>query len=252
MSAPEPTLIASMLMTSLALVVVTGLVFVFVVLRKRSIAASNSIGLDASSTESGVSLKSPLKRPTSWLAIRQRDSKAVQSALTLHNLKPCPCREGLTVGNEQKLFVSPPIQGWILVVGPALPDPGEDVDVFFRFLLELSRKLGHVQYFKSDLVLNHHAWAKMDSGRVIRGYAWAGQTLWNQGERTPEEAILRLKDYAYAEGAEPASFWGSSPIAANAEKVHSLAAKWSIDPESIDDRFTENAIGVVGEPVRLV
>jgi hypothetical protein len=241
-----------MLLSLLSLVVLLGLASVFIVLHKRASDAAKSAHTGASSTESTVSLKSSLKRPTCWLAIRQRDIKAVQSALTLHNLKPCPCREGLIVGNEQKLFVSPPIQGWILVVGSALPDPVEDVDVCFRFLLELSRKLGHVQYFKSNLVLNHHAWAKMESGRVIRGYAWAGHTLWNQGECTPAEAQLRLKSYNYGEAADHGSFWSSSPSAANAEKVHSLAAEWSIDPESIDDRFTENAIGVVGEPVRLV
>ena len=51
----------------------------------------------------------------------------------------------------------------------------------------LSRKLGHVQFFSANRVLNHHSWALLDQGEVFRAYAWAGETLGNQGPLTAAE-----------------------------------------------------------------
>ena len=108
--------------------------------------------------------------------------------------------------NEKKLFISPPVDGWILVIGSALPDPAADVDACFRFVMELSRKLGHVQFFSANRVLSHHAWVQVEAGRVRRAYAWAGTTLWKQGLKTTAEADLGLKCFDYFETAERTSF----------------------------------------------
>jgi hypothetical protein len=191
-----------------------------------------------------------LKRPNCWLAVKNKNVAAVQSALSIHNPKPCSWAEGLSGNAEQKVFISPRVSGWILVVGSALPDPGEDVDACFRFLLDLSRKLGHVQFFNANTVLNHHAWVQVESGRVLRAYAWAGKTLWNQGKITQPEADLGMKCYGYTEAADPPNFSANliEPGVNNSDKVHFLAARWSIDPEDIDHRFTEQGLGIVGEP----
>src|SRR4051812_12134046 len=63
-------------------------------------------------------------RPSSWLAIKSRNLKAVQSALGLHNAKPCSWIEGLA--GDEKLFIAPPIKGWIIVLGSGLPEPSDD------------------------------------------------------------------------------------------------------------------------------
>src|SRR5580765_7560098 len=88
-----------------------------------------------------------LNRPTSWLAIKSRNLVAVQSALGLHHVKPCSLLEGLA--GHEKLFIAPPLKGWILVFGSGLPDPADDVDLCFRFIVNLSRKLGAVQFFSA-------------------------------------------------------------------------------------------------------
>jgi hypothetical protein len=184
------------------------------------------------------------RRPQTWLAIKSRNLEMVQRALSLQDAKPCLWMDGLA--GEKRLFVAPPVTGWILVFGPALPEPDEDVDACFRFLLNLSHKLGHVQYFSVNSALNYHAWAQMDSGQVVRGYAWAGKTLWNQGEKTPQEMALSMRCVDYAMVAETSSFGGGD--FGNAEKVHLLAAQWSVDPEEIDERLMEHEWGVAGEP----
>jgi hypothetical protein len=187
------------------------------------------------------------KRSTTWLAIKSSSVHAVQSALSLHNSKPCSWAEGLSGDHEQSLFVSPPVAGWILVIGPALPDPAEDVDACYRFLADLSRKLGHIQFFHVHTVLNHHAWARMDTGRVIRAYAWAGKTLWNQGPPTPAENSLQMSCYDYGESADASLLASAEMVPANADKVHLLAARWSLDPGEPGLRGVGSERGILGE-----
>jgi hypothetical protein len=184
--------------------------------------------------------------PCCWLAVKSRSSSVVQSALGLHNPKPCSWIQGMA--GEEKLFIAPPVKGWVLVMGSGLPDPSDDVDVCFRFLLELSRKLGHVQFFSASRVLRYHAWIRADRGRVVRAYAWAGKTLWLQGPRTVAERELGLKCFDYLEGAEPHSFGRPEVASLNVDKVPLLAARWSIDPGRIDARFLQMERGVAGEP----
>lgn len=188
-------------------------------------------------------------RPPAWLAVRSRNLRAVQAALSLNNPKPCTWIEGIV--REQKLFIAPPVNGWILVVGSGLPDTSDDIDATFRFLLDLSRKLGHVQFFAANRVLGHHAWARVEAGRVVRAYAWAGKTLWNQGVKTRAELELGLKCFRYFEMPERPLFGQSDVIAVNTEKVPLLAARWSLDPAAIDERLFEQSRGIAGEPPRL-
>lgn len=187
------------------------------------------------------------RRPGCWLAVKANNLRAVQSAFALHNPKPCSWIQGLA--GDEKLFIAPPVKGWVLVFGSGLPDPSEDVDACFRFVLDLSRKLGQVQFFSVSRVLHYHAWVKADSGKVLRAYAWAGHTLWRQGHLTQAESDLGLKCFDYSESLER-TFNGVDVIGANADKVPLLAARWSLDPARIDERFLETEPGIAGEPSR--
>jgi hypothetical protein len=186
-----------------------------------------------------------LQRPILWLAIRSRDPANVLKALSLSDAAPCSWSDGMA--GENRLFIAPPVRGWVLVTGTALPDPAEDVDASFRFLRELSRKLGEVQFFCADRVLHHHAWARLAAGRVVRAYAWAGATLWNQGVKTAAEKALDLNALGYGE--EPSIRWGMPDfLAANVEKVPQLAARWSLDPAEVATRMPPHARGIAGRP----
>jgi hypothetical protein len=184
--------------------------------------------------------------PGCWLAIKSRSPFAVQSALGLHNPKPCSWIQGLA--GEEKLFIAPPVKGWILVMGSGLPEPSDDIDVCFRFLLELSRRVGQVQFFSASRVLHYHAWVKADGGRIIRGYAWAGKTLWSQGARTLAEKELDLRCFDYVDPVSPPAFGQPDFAALNVDRIPLLAARWSIDPGRIDARFLRMERGIAGEP----
>jgi hypothetical protein len=179
-------------------------------------------------------------RPTYWVAIRSPSPDMVQSTLGLEHTAPCSWAEGITGSHD--FFISPHINGWIIVTGMSLPNPTDDVDATFLFLTALSRQLGHVQYFYASRLLHHHAWARLDDGGVTRAYAWAGETVWNQGIATVPEIEADLKLFNYGE--HSATIMDSEM---NFNKVPQLAARWSLDPAKITPKSVHLAIGIAGE-----
>lgn len=184
-------------------------------------------------------------RPASWLVIRSQNPKAVRAALDPDVFPPDPWVTGLSGG--QRFFIGPPVNGWIIVTGPGLPDPGNDADECFRFLTGLSRKLGHVQFFQAERILHHHAWVRVENGRVTRAYAWAAETVWNQGDKTSAETDLSMKCFGYDEHPAADSWAAAEWMAANVAKVPLLAARWSLDPARIDGRLRKHADGIADE-----
>jgi hypothetical protein len=184
-------------------------------------------------------------RPNRWMAVKCTNIHKVQSVLGLNNPTPCPLSEGFARLGEDKLFISPPVRGWILVVGNSLPDMNDDVDKLYHFVMRVAGELGSVQYFSANRVLNHHAWVRIENNRVHRAYAWAGETLWNQGEATAAERALELKCYNYCDTPLPFPFTARDSHVANTEKVIQLAARWSVDPLAINN--LRAAFGIAGD-----
>lgn len=116
------------------------------------------------------------------------------------------------------------------MIGGALPDSAQDVDGLFHFLRRWSAALGEVHFYSSDRVLSFHAWVRMDSGRVTRAYAWAGETVWNEGRPTLEERELGLCCRDYGEEAAVVRYGETPAELQNMERVFLLARRWSIDP----------------------
>jgi len=179
-------------------------------------------------------------RPTCWLAIRSVSPEAVKMALGLNRAAPCSWEEGLAGGHE--FFISPRVHGWVIVTGLGLPNTDDDVDATFLFLTSLSKQLGHVQYFYASRFMHHHAWARLDEGCVTRAYAWAGETIWNQGAETLPEIEIGLKTFAYGEHTSTIL-----DAETNFEKVPALAARWSLDPAEVRLNSSRQATGIAGE-----
>ena len=252
---PAPTfrnddLIAWLLIGLLSLVLVLGAVSIFLVLQlRRSIRfqkpkpVSRAIRSQAASPlKFNPQPREPLDR---WLAIKFQSPQAVQAALDLRRPAPCSWEQGLADAREDLLFISPPIQGWIIVFGPGLPDPTDDVDFIFRFVMDLSQTFGQVQYFSASRVLKSHAWVMVDRATVMRGYAWAGTTLWNQGAMSAAERELGLQCFDYGE--QPTTSIPSERLhRANVEKISQLARRWSVDPRSLDKRAIPANPGIAG------
>jgi hypothetical protein len=203
--------------------------------------------LNAFAEPSDLSAPFLFDRPTRWMAVKCTNIEKVQRAIGLHNPTPCPLSEGFSRLGEHKLFISPPVKGWILVVGNSLPDVSEDVDKLFRFLMKVASELGSVQYYTANRVLSHHAWARIENNHVFRAYAWAGETLWNQGKPTAAEKELELKCYDYFDNPLPYPFTARDSHVANTEKVLQLAARWSIDPMAVNNQNLRASFGIAGD-----
>jgi hypothetical protein len=177
----------------------------------------------------------PFDPPSRWLAIRSSNFPLLKEAFRGLLDPAASWSEALARVREQVVFLSPQVQGWTLVVGGGLPDPGRDVDVLYQFLMHLSRECGEVQFFCVDRVLSHHSWARLRDGRVIRAYAWAGETVWNEGRVTLDERLLGLRIQDYGEEAEPLRYGETTPMQNNCDRVLLLARRWSLDPVGASD-----------------
>lgn len=168
--------------------------------------------------------------PQRWLAIRAMPNVSVQAVLGPIAAPCVPWSEALASQQERRLFFSPAVDGWTLVIGAALPDPGKDIDALFHFLRFMSSHLGEVCFFSIDRVLGTHGWVRLNHGRIVRAYVWAGSTLWNEGRIGTEERELGLQTRAYCEQPEPVAFGEISQEIMNLGRILFLARRWSIDP----------------------
>jgi hypothetical protein len=194
----------------------------------------------------GTVSASLFEAPTRWLAIRTQNTRAVQLALEVQNVRQCAWSDALVTPFEPRLFISPPVRGWTIVMGCDLPDPAEDIDGCFIFLSHLSQKLGEVQFFVRNRAVSYHGWARLDTGKVQRAYIWAGETLWNQGTMTEAERDLKMRCLPYMESAEVLGLGERELLGANTEKVLRLAAAWSMDPTSVEAASLEIK-GIAGD-----
>ncbi len=188
-----------------------------------------------------------LDLPEQWMAIRTGNVAAVQETLGLSNARRCTWQDGFQIAGVEHLFISPPVNGWILVVGPALPAPDEDVDFCFHFLSHISKRLGHVQYFSLNRALSHHCWVRAHTGRIERAYAWFGETLWNQGPITAEEKALGMECHPYGRAVEDLDYQSMNRLNGTTENIGRLAARWSLNPAALKPEVFTATAGITGE-----
>ncbi len=184
--------------------------------------------------------------PTRWLAVRSQSPRAVQEALGVQHARACSWSDALGTPFEPRLFIAPPVNGWVIVMGCDLPDPADDIDECFKFLTALSTRLGEVQFYSRNRAVSHHGWARLSHGKVLRAYAWAGETLWNQGGVTETERELKLRCLAYMQSSNVLGLAERELLALNTERVVRLAASWSIDPTAVGGATLESK-GIAGD-----
>ena len=198
------------------------------------------------STVEGL-IPNSLNSPEQWLAIRSGNVAAIQETLGLSNPQRCTWKDGFAISGVERLFISPPVNGWILVVGPALPAPEEDVDFCFHFISHISKRLGHVQFFSLNSALNHHCWIRAHTGRIERAYAWCGETQWNQGLVTPEESVIGMECHKYGISIEDLDSKQITRLSNNTANIPQLAARWSINPDALSPEIFTKSSGITGE-----
>jgi len=147
-----------------------------------------------------------------WFAVRASDPASVLDALEFGPGTQANWASGLSAAYDygtEWAFVSPPVDGWVFVVGGSLPQPfalnpplfkgqheiGRRFDVL---LSRLMKKFDDVQYFGTHRVVSLGAWARALNGKPVRIFAFACggtaecQVYANVGDQTSEEAQLKF------------------------------------------------------------
>ncbi|HEX5323713.1 MAG TPA: hypothetical protein VFW40_08000, partial [Capsulimonadaceae bacterium] len=132
-----------------------------------------------------------------WLALKTVDSQEVARALGHKNYdEPVPCSwdDGLEAAYAgEGLFISPPVDGWILAAGDLSPTPEEEG--FLGSLEDLSRQFGEAQYFINLRIAEYFGWSKARNGALVRAYAWLGERgeiVLDRGQMDDAESGLGL------------------------------------------------------------
>ena len=225
----------------------------------------------------------------SWFALKASDPAAVIDALELGEAMPANWASGLAAAcpieyssnNDRWVFVSPPLSGWVLVVGSWLPFPTAETqhDIgrkFYAAFALLMARFDDVQFFGSHRVSDYSAWARAVEGEPTRIFAYSdGQVLENFGDQTSDEAKLGLPNLtglspsdadeklfgiAEEQDAEEERLVASGLSRDDAQArvrpngrsvfpdesdVIELAALWSIDPTQLEDQGYPEGLGLV-------
>lgn len=184
----------------------------------------------------------PFGYKTSWLCIRAESSEEVISALGLKNAVHSNWKSGMS--HRDKIFVSPVISGWVLVIGYDTFQ-GADAEVELVALAEIAKKFSEVQCFVTHRVVDFHTWAKLANGELVRAYGWFGESgvvYLNKGNITPEEQALGFDKFIQSDDDD----WNSVQFP-DEVSVIKIAAAWGVDPLFSDSRLYEYGVGYLCE-----
>lgn len=153
-----------------------------------------------------------------WLAVRGGEATAVRAALGLRDLGPVTWRAGVDLAylTEDRVVVTPPLDGWLLVTGRWLWSASPSVTA-------LSAELGtEVHRYSTHRGLERHEWERADRGDLVRGFAYdgaSGEVVRWIGDPDPAEPLRDDQDALVGES-----------------DVLRLAGVWSVDPSRLDGR----------------
>jgi hypothetical protein len=175
-----------------------------------------------------------------WIAISADDIADVRRTLAVASARPCNWQTGIGVvqscpPTEGLLFISPPVDGWVMVAGRALPAPHDErtSNTFAMLMDHLARHFDRVQYFEARSEAGVFAWVAYQEQRLLRAFAFAeDHACWNRGRVTTEEKqiapeLFQLRQVAAAHAAD-----GSDRPTPTEAHVFALAHRWSLDPST--------------------
>ena len=174
-----------------------------------------------------------------WMVVRSTDPGAVVSALPIRLKNAADWHTGINAAYKGgSIFVSPPVGGWVCIIGEWAMGTGErdSVQAVAKIVGDLSGRFGEAQGYATNRVIEYHHWILAKHGQVIRCFAYLGESgemLSNVGAVSEAEKRLRF-------GVRPPGQW--SP---NEEDVMKVASVWSIDPTKLNASSGPAANGIV-------
>ena len=186
-----------------------------------------------------------------WFAVKTEDKDRVAKVLNLKNIKPSSWKSGIEQAYNASVFVTPPIDGWVLVAGWGLPhgDTQESLAEVKTIAGTLSKEFGEAQFFCSHRVVEYHCWLQAINSNTQRLYSYMGEQLQNieiVGKPTDAEKGYNLVNTFSAE-AEKDDYWDNEDLIIPDEQlVMKIAGAWSIDPTLIENNKNIKGLGLLG------
>jgi hypothetical protein len=181
-----------------------------------------------------------------WIAVRSVNQRSVAKALELIKLQDCNWESGFYAGPKKSIFLSPPIDGWILITGYGLPyDNVENSHGRIKKILNtLSRSFGEAQFFETHRVSESHCWIISKNGIVSRSYSYdgcSGEYHEMLGDTMEIEKRFNLYENVL-------DFDKSNDFdVPDEEIVIKIAEELSINPTNLDERKDILGLGLHGE-----
>lgn len=197
-------------------------------------------GLKAIQFDSNPDYPVPFGYKCQWFAIKTNDTQAVINAMQLKNVRVANWTTGIDGAYEGYYFISPPINGWTLVINSVMPDfSGVETPSPLTVISDLSSRFGEASYFGTHRVVEYHAWAKSVNGKLVRAYGYlgeAGEIIINQGEISQGELDNNLIF---------TDLNADEPNLPSEEDVLLIAKKWTVDPQMENGNF-HTGTGFIG------
>jgi len=176
-----------------------------------------------------------------WYAVKNETTKSVIEKLNLKIISESNWENGINnVYNScEQLFVSPPVNNYILLVNIRTDDNHEVVKKHSLLFNEL-------QYFGSHRVTEYNAWAKFCDGKVIRSYCYMGESgeiTWCDGNITLEEINLGFGKFPSSTDELLSDNFDYENIP-DEENVLAIAKAWGVDT-SFEDKSYEKGTGFI-------
>lgn len=190
----------------------------------------------------------------SWIAVLSSDTEAVLDALGIVGETASNWNNGIgTVYDHwlgpDRVFISPPVDGWTFIVSLALPHPVSvgQVDKCTPLLAQLARSFVDVQYFFSYPPLDFYAWVRFREGRLLRAFASSDEgVIWSKGQAARAEQALGLKLFEFRGVRGRHGDAGSEILMSpTEEQVMQIARSWSRDPTTLKAGDAAAALGYI-------
>jgi hypothetical protein len=181
-----------------------------------------------------------------WLALPTEDGAQVVKLLGLKPGAACTWAQGIAkiYEDQRSVFVTPAVKRWTFVVGwpmcpasiPYNPHSGTVSQARLGKLLEpLSAKFGSAYMFSSHRVVEAHAWAFAEHGRLVRVFDYCGESGEHFQFGLPTSTERELRACVVDENASP-----------NEETVMMLAGRWTVNPTTFDSLSQPTSNGWIG------
>lgn len=181
-------------------------------------------------------------RKTGWLAIRHDEPVAILRAIGAGEVRRAPWARGVFAAYRADLprdnaFVTPSLDGWVLVATSLLPEPGRDGAPLADLLERLSSELDTtVQCFANHSGFEQYLWASAERGVLRRCFAQSAFAVQDEEKDDPTTCDLGPP----TEAERDLGFFDPDWKAGASDVIH-LAGAWSLDPTRIEQRFVEVA-----------